>query len=217
MSSESLEIVTNAVEAIKDYRDALFALTLGEIWACIYNPPDKPWKIALLVIVLASRLPGLIERWREWRASRKVVNFAWPAPPVCPPSLCLSCALVSVSDSHTQEAAPEWTGRIIPSPDIYAHERDPSLLADSKAAEHVTCYDPSTGTHIATIPLRTAAGVRDQVAAADSAQPGWAKSSFAQRKSVLRSIKAWILRDMEDIVNVAVRDTGKTRECPTEI
>ena len=46
---------------------------------------------------------------------------------------------------------------------------------------------------------------------ADAAQPKWAGTSFATRKSLLRSLKAWVLRDMEGIVAVAKRDTGKTR------
>jgi acyl-CoA reductase-like NAD-dependent aldehyde dehydrogenase len=84
------------------------------------------------------------------------------------------------------------------------------------AVKHVTCYDPATGMHLQTLPMPTVGDVRRTVTAADAAQPAWAKTSFAQRKSVLRSIKAWVMRDMEDIVNVACRDTGKTRKCPMD-
>lgn len=63
-----------------------------------------------------------------------------------------------------------------------------------------------------TLPLLSAADVAQQIQRADNAQPTWAQTTFAQRQSFLRSLKAWILRDMDDIVDVACRDTGKIRE-----
>lgn len=112
-----------------------------------------------------------------------------------------------------QQANPEWKGKVINNPDLFAHERDLSLLPRGAVnpGEYVTCYDPSSGTHIETLKLDSGAAVAAKVAAADAAQRAWVKTTFAQRKSLLRSLKAWILRDMDAIVDVAVRDTGKTR------
>lgn len=114
--------------------------------------------------------------------------------------------------AHTQEASTSWHGEVIQSPDLFAHERDPSLLPSDAAGSYITCYDPSSGEHIETRRLLPAADVAAQVERADAAQAAWARTSFAERKSVLRSIKAWILRDIDQIVAVACRDTGKTRE-----
>lgn len=66
--------------------------------------------------------------------------------------------------------------------------------------------------HIDTVPLLTADEVAAQIHRAKLAQRQWARTSFAQRQSFLRSLKAWVLRDMEGIVRVACRDTGKTSE-----
>lgn len=63
-----------------------------------------------------------------------------------------------------------------------------------------------------TLPLLSATDVAQQIERADNAQPTWAATTFAQRQSFLRSLKAWILRDMDGIVDVACRDTGKIRE-----
>jgi hypothetical protein len=52
--------------------------------------------------------------------------------------------------------------------------------------------------------------VSEQILRAHNAQPKWAKTTWAQRQSFLRSLKAWVLDDMEGIVRVACRDTGKT-------
>ncbi|TXT12996.1 hypothetical protein VHUM_01397 [Vanrija humicola] len=181
-----------ALAQLQAWRDALLALTLGQVWTAVYNPPDKPWKQALLVIALVSKLPALYAWWTARRVSKRVVEFEWPAP---------------------EQANPEWKGKVITHPDLFAHERDLTLLPRGAVnpGEYVTCYDPSTGTHIATLKLDSSAAVAAKVAAADGAQRAWAKTSFAQRKSLLRSLKAWILRDMDAIVDVACRDTGKTR------
>lgn len=64
----------------------LSALTLGQFWAAIYNPPDKPWKIAIVVVALAYRAPEWFARWQRRRAGRRVVPFAYPVPKVCPSS-----------------------------------------------------------------------------------------------------------------------------------
>lgn len=41
-----------------------------------------PWKMAVLVIVLLSRLPVFLAWLRDWRTSRTAVKFSWPVPPV---------------------------------------------------------------------------------------------------------------------------------------
>lgn len=114
-----------------------------------------------------------------------------------------------------QEAAPGWTGRIISEPDVFAHKRDPSLLPtdnpDPGGNTLLTCYDPSSGAHLATLPLDSSLEIMDRVRHARAAQPSLAASSFAKRRQFLSSLKAWIFSNMEDIVNVAVRDSGKTR------
>lgn len=220
----------------------LSALTLGQIWAAVYSPPDKPWKIALVVVALAYRAPEYYARWCRWRLGRRVVPFAWDAPKVCcvfliislrrrslplPRPLPVPCAIprsrsLSLSphslrfarplaSAHIQEASSSWHGEVIQQPDLFAHDRDASLLLSHATGSFITCYDPSTGEHIETRRLLPAADVAAQVAQADAAQPAWARTSFAARCSVLRSIKAWILRDMDQIVAVACRDTGKTR------
>ncbi len=72
--------------------------------------------------------------------------------------------------------------------------------------------DSHTQYHLDTLRLLSAEQVSAQIARAHAAQRGWARTSFAQRQSFMRSLKAWVVRDMEGIVAVACRDTGKTRE-----
>jgi len=59
----------------------LSALTLGEIWTAIYNPPT-PFSLSILAIALAAKAPEYYRQFGEWRLSKRVVEFAWPLPSV---------------------------------------------------------------------------------------------------------------------------------------
>jgi hypothetical protein len=76
------ECATSALATLLHWRDTVLALTLGQIWTAIYNPPDKSWKVAVLVIAILYKTPQWWAKWCNWRLSRKVVRFNWPVPPV---------------------------------------------------------------------------------------------------------------------------------------
>ncbi|WWC73787.1 uncharacterized protein I206_107759 [Kwoniella pini CBS 10737] len=178
---------------IRPWLTWLSALTLGQVWQFVYNPPNKI-NLTIALIAITLKLPSYLKRYDVWRQSRKVIDFHWPVP---------------------KEADKDWKGTIIHNPSLCAHQSDNSLLPPESGKtgeerDHITCYDPSTGYHLLTLPLLSAAEVSDQIAKANSAQPRWAQTTFAQRISFLRSLKAWVLKDMESIVRVACRDTGKT-------
>ncbi len=120
---------------------------------------------------------------------------------------------------------------MIPYPTLLSHQKDGTLLtSDTTVKEFITCFDPSTcvrGSNVystshkltpaghtqyllETLPLLSAAEVAEQIETAHRASKSWAKTTFAQRKMFLQSLKAWVLRDMDGIVRVACRDTGKT-------
>ncbi|KAK6908563.1 meiotic Sister-Chromatid recombination aldehyde dehydrogenase [Kwoniella mangroviensis CBS 8886] len=188
-----LETIDSLPAVLQPWLTWLSALTLGQIWKVLYNPPNK-LNLTIAFLVISFKLTFYLRRYRTWRESRKVVEFLWPVP---------------------KEAAREWKGKIVDNPSLFSHLNDSTLLPPESGKtggkrEHITCYDPSTGYHLLTLPLLSASEVSDQVIKAQSAQKGWAKTTFAQRISFLRSLKAWVLRDIEDIVRVACRDTGKT-------
>ncbi|CAD6581237.1 MAG: Meiotic Sister-Chromatid recombination aldehyde dehydrogenase, partial [Tremellales sp. Tagirdzhanova-0007] len=175
-----------------DHVEWLSSLTLGEIWRACYNPPTPI--LAILVVALGFQIPRWYKFWIDWNLSRKVWSFDWPEP---------------------EEANPKWTGRTIESPTIFSHLQDETLLSLDAAKTgdnrpHITCYDPSTSFFLTALPLLSAAEIASQIKCAHDAQPDWARTSVAVRKSFLRSLKQWVMRDMDGIVRVACRDTGKT-------
>ncbi|GHJ86665.1 hypothetical protein NliqN6_3067 [Naganishia liquefaciens] len=108
---------------------------------------------------------------------------------------------------------PQYTSRVIRNASITAHLEDPSLLpahADQEQYKYLTCYDPATAYHIETIRLPTSEELSARIERAHAAFPKYKKTTFAQRRRLMRTLKTWFLTNMEDIVRVGVRDTGKT-------
>ena len=60
----------------------LGAFTFADIWRAGYQLPT-PNKLALLVVVLALYTKDLQRWWKDWKLSRKVVQFQWSEPKVC--------------------------------------------------------------------------------------------------------------------------------------
>ncbi|CEH17302.1 Vacuolar H-ATPase V1 sector, subunit G [Ceraceosorus bombacis] len=105
---------------------------------------------------------------------------------------------VSVAVPHAVQAG--WNGMVLPYPTV-SSKAHPRLI---------TCYDPSTAQHISDIQADDASAIFEKVRRAQAAQRAWGDSEFARRRRVLRTIKQWLANDMEIVVKVACRDTGKT-------
>lgn len=77
----------------------------------------------------------------------------------------------------------------------------------------ITCTDPATGSLLGPeLPAMTPEEVRACVARARTAQRAWAKTSFAERRRVLRRFLQVTLDHTDEICELIVRDAGKTRE-----
>ncbi len=76
----------------------------------------------------------------------------------------------------------------------------------------IPCTNPATGASLGEVPVDDPAAVRAAVLRAREAQRGWAETSFAQRRAVLRRLSDRILANTDALVDVVVTDAGKTRE-----
>lgn len=74
----------------------------------------------------------------------------------------------------------------------------------------VRCYDPSTGRMLGTALAASDADVVARVARAREAQRTWARTSFAQRRKLLRILSRATLEHADDICRISARDSGKT-------
>lgn len=84
LSNSSHLVAMSLEDSARAWIAWLSALTLGQIWAALCNPPDKPWKTAVVVAAFAWSAPEYYGRFKAWRRGRKVVKFVWPAPKVSP-------------------------------------------------------------------------------------------------------------------------------------
>ncbi|GMH93313.1 hypothetical protein TrVE_jg10775 [Triparma verrucosa] len=84
-------------------------------------------------------------------------------------------------------------------------------LKNPSRKNYIQCYDPSTGVHLGEVPAMTEAEVFSRVSLAKSAQLKWSKTSFKERRLVLRTIQKYILSHIEDICRVSSRDSGKPK------
>ena len=86
------------------------------------------------------------------------------------------------------------------------------LHGELAGRDYITCFDPATGLHLATLLADNVNDIETKINKAEAAQVEWRESSFADRKRVIRSLKKWLVDNQGACARVACRDTGKTRE-----
>ncbi|KAI9722522.1 MAG: Meiotic Sister-Chromatid recombination aldehyde dehydrogenase [Chrysothrix sp. TS-e1954] len=86
---------------------------------------------------------------------------------------------------------------------------NPSIQIPGSTA--IQCYAPATGQSLGRVNPATPDGIDRAIAKAAAAQVEWAKTSFAQRRRVLRTLLKYILTHQDAIVKAACLDSGKTR------
>jgi acyl-CoA reductase-like NAD-dependent aldehyde dehydrogenase len=72
--------------------------------------------------------------------------------------------------------------------------------------------DPATGTVIGAVDDMTPAQVEAAVERARRAQPGWQAMGFARRADRMYELRHWLVKNRERVLDVLVKENGKTRE-----
>ncbi|KAL8931461.1 MAG: hypothetical protein Q9216_007195, partial [Gyalolechia sp. 2 TL-2023] len=98
------------------------------------------------------------------------------------------------------QAKPGWTGRALEEPGI--------KIPGSSA---IQCYNPATGQLLGLVNPATPDGIDRAIVKAAEAQEEWSKTTFKQRRKVLRTMLKFILDNQDDIATVACLDSGKTK------
>lgn len=106
----------------------------------------------------------------------------------------------SIEQHYPEEAKPGWQGATFRLADA------PLISKENK----ITCYDPATGYLLASVSADTPDTIDSKISRAAEAQRAWKNSSFEERRQCLRTMLAWIQRDLDIIARIACRDTGKT-------
>ncbi|MCC6808017.1 MAG: aldehyde dehydrogenase family protein [Deltaproteobacteria bacterium] len=78
-------------------------------------------------------------------------------------------------------------------------------------SDSIACFNPGTLEPLGEVENMRPAQVLEIVARARKAQPQWANASFAERKKVFRALLDYVLAHQDEIADVCVKDSGKTR------
>lgn len=83
-------------------------------------------------------------------------------------------------------------------------------LRQVAGSELIQCYAPATGESLGRVLPTTKDGIDRAIASAKKAQVEWAKTSFSERRKVLKTMLKFVLENQETIARVACLDSGKT-------
>lgn len=87
------------------------------------------------------------------------------------------------------------------------------VLNDPNRPGKLQCYDPSTMEHIGEVDDMTAEQVEAVIMKAKKAQKSWSKTTFEQRRQVMRYLLKYFIDRADSVATVSVRDSGKTMLC----
>lgn len=93
-------------------------------------------------------------------------------------------------------------------PETATYLEHPTIKAPGSTA--IQCYAPATGQFLRLVNPSTPAGLDRSIAEAARAQKTWARTTFRERRAVLRSMLRHVLDHQEDICRVSSLDSGKT-------
>ncbi|KZV89342.1 ALDH-like protein [Exidia glandulosa HHB12029] len=170
---------------------------MASLLDAVLGDPDDPGR-SLVYFFTAFVAAGIWLVFRRYEdAKNRPVPFVWDAP---------------------EAASPSWTGQTLPQPSLEAHLLNPLLVPAAHPAHSnngnggkwITCFDPATGMHIATMHADDAYEIGQKIGEAGAAQRTWKTTTWNERRRVVRSLQRWLLDNKELCARVACRDTGKT-------
>lgn len=85
-----------------------------------------------------------------------------------------------------------------------------TTLQDPQKPGLIQCYDPSTQQWLGEVKAMNAIDVHELCVKAAAAQKEWQRTSFTERRKVLRTMQKYILSHVNEICRVAARDSGKS-------
>ena len=88
---------------------------------------------------------------------------------------------------------------------------EPSTLRP-REVKTIRCTDPATGAYLGDVPVMEASEVRERIVRARRAQEAWARTSFKERRRVLKRLLDEVLERADELCDAICRDAGKTRE-----
>ncbi|KAJ7349173.1 Aldehyde/histidinol dehydrogenase [Mycena albidolilacea] len=176
--------------------------------------------MSLLSIFLSPLRVSLNPFWSEDRENEGGFDIIWPL------ILCIALGIWLVVERYQKAqygavaftyGAPEaaeagFTSIIIPHAHLNSHRENDDLCPPVmvSGARYITCFDPATGTHLATLKADSEDEIAHKISLAAEAQKTWRHTNFGRRRRVMRSLNKWLVENQDVCARTACRDTGKT-------
>ena len=160
---------------------------------CGIFPENASSKESLLLGICGFLLYLKLCDWNVFHSIRLLLEYLLMPVPV------IDMQLTKAESSDDGVASP------IPTKKINIRIKDPA------SPNKIQCFDPSTLQKLGEVKAMTAEEVNEACAKAAKAQKIWAKTSFSERRKVLRTMQKYIVDHIEDICRVCARDSGKSK------
>ncbi|KAJ7090302.1 Aldehyde/histidinol dehydrogenase [Mycena belliarum] len=121
-------------------------------------------------------------------------------------------AAVPFKYEQRDAADPNHQSLVIDNAHLKSHLENDTLMPPIavQGALYITCFDPATGIHLATLKADSAEEIAHKIELAGIAQKTWRNVNFGRRRRVMRSLNKWLVETQEECARTACRDTGKT-------
>jgi acyl-CoA reductase-like NAD-dependent aldehyde dehydrogenase len=83
-------------------------------------------------------------------------------------------------------------------------------IKDALNSNHIICYNPANLEILGEVPVMNKEDVLLKIQKAKEAQKQWMKTSFSERRKVLRTLLNYIVTHQSEISNISILETGKT-------
>ncbi|KFX86700.1 hypothetical protein V490_08926 [Pseudogymnoascus sp. VKM F-3557] len=143
-----------------------------------------------------------------WESEAETMLVRSAAIGLCITSLCLFSAIKFTKWYNSEPAIPYTVSPPQKSTNPPPNWNEPSIKLSGSSAIH--CYAPATGEFLGLVNPSTPTGIDRSIQLAQTAQEKWARTTFSQRRQVLRTLLAFILKNQEEILRIACLDSGKT-------
>lgn len=162
---------------------------MGEECQALWNSPtEHKWFVGGIVVVVSYLAFSQLQSWNVFYHFKILLEFLRPVPLI----------EVEMTDAEARDDGVK-SDAVKGSPSL-KHPKQPGFIQ---------CFDPSTGQYLGQVKAMNAQDVHEACVKAAAAQKEWAKTSFAERRRVLRTLQRYVVNHVEDICRVSSRDSGK--------
>jgi delta 1-pyrroline-5-carboxylate dehydrogenase len=169
--------------------------TATPLWQIVLASENPNQAFAAVVVLAVITVWFVNTVWTSWNLSYNL-QLLWEYATIRIPDIQLDDLPESVTRDDGVESKAPAAGTV-------------RTLQDPKKPGLIQCYDPATQQWLGEVKAMNASDVHELCSKAAAAQKEWQKTSFTERRKVLRTMQKYICAHVTEICRVSARDSGK--------